>query len=117
MRDYAPKHIAFHNYGWLVDIVWAVYDAADISTRARATQSAPLSYVFHLVMDYRFSDSRLSALRADIAEVCSSIDSTWSDSWDITVLGNDTTLLYPVMSTQTGGDIYSVSIIFSRKNG
>ena len=113
--SYAPQHIPLDNYSWFVDTAWAVYDVAKRSGLNTGIALPPLSYVFHLVMNHRFPDSELALLRAGIARVCSSLDSNWSDNWDITVLGNDMTLLYPVTPAQTGCDMYSVSIVFSRK--
>lgn len=113
--SYAPQHVPLDNYSWFVDTAWAVYDVAERSGLNTGIALPPLSYVFHLVMNHRFPDSELALLRAGIARVCSSLDSNWSNDWDITVLGNDMTLLYPVTPAQTGCDMYSVSIVFSRK--
>lgn len=121
--SYAPRHIPLDNYSWFVDTAWVIHGAPVIDGAMQQLRldtditTSPLGYVFHLVMNHRFPNSELALLRAGIVRVCSSIDSTWSDSWDITVLGNDMTLLYPVTIDQVGCDIYSVSIIFSRKNG
>ena len=115
--NYAPRHVPPDNYSWFVDMAWiirGVTKQSGFNTDISASQ--PLGYAFHLVMNYRFPNSELALLRAGIVRVCSSLDTQWSDNWDITVLGNDMTLLYPVTSTQTGGSMYSVSIIFTRKN-
>lgn len=121
--SYAPRHIPLDNYSWFVDTAWVIYDATVIRGVTKQSglnidisASQPLGYAFHLVMNYRFPNSELALLRAGISRVCNSLDTQWSDNWDITVLGNDMTLLYPVTSTQTGGSMYSVSIIFTRKN-
>ena len=120
--SYAPRHIPLDNYSWFVDTAWVIYDATVIRGVTKQSglnidiSALPLGYVFHLVMNHRFPNSELALLRAGIVRVCSSIDSTWSDKWDITVLGNDMTLLYPVTVDQAGCDMYSVSIVFSRKD-
>lgn len=121
--SYAPRHVPLNNYSWFVDTAWIIHDATVIRGATKQSGlntdisvSQPLGYVFHLVMNHRFPNSELALLRAGIVRVCSSLDTQWSDTWDITVLGNDMTLLYPVASMQTGGSVYSVSIIFTRKN-
>ena len=120
--SYAPRHIPLDNYSWFVDTAWIIRGAPVIDGAMQQSRlitditSSPLGYVFHLVMNHCFPNSELALLRAGIVRVCSSIDSTWSDSWDITVLGNDMTLLYPVTVDQAGCDMYSVSIVFSRKD-
>lgn len=119
--SYAPRHIPLDNYSWFVDTAWIIHDATVIRGATKQSDlnvdiATPLGYVFHLVMDHRFPNSELTLLRAGISRVCNSINSTWSDKWDITVLGNDMTLLYPATVDQAGCDMYSVSIIFSRLN-
>lgn len=114
--SYAPQHVPLDNYSWFVDTAWVAYEATAQSGLNTDISTTPLSYVFHLVMHHRFPDSELALLRAGITRVCDSLDSNWSDDWDITVLGNDMTLLYPVTPAQTGCDMYSVSIIFSWKH-
>lgn len=120
--SYAPRHVPPDNYSWFVDTAWIIRGATVIDGVTKQSgfntdiPAPPLGYVFHLVMNHRFPNSELALLRAGIVRVCSSLDTQWSDTWDITVLGNDMTLLYPVASTQTGGSVYSVSIIFTRKN-
>ena len=120
--SYAPRHVPPDNYSWFVNTAWVIHDATVIRGATKQSglttdiSALPLGYVFHLVMDHRFPNSELALLRAGISRVCSSLDTQWSDKWDITVLGNDMTLLYPVTADDIGCDMYSVSIIFSRKN-
>lgn len=114
--SYAPRHIPLDNYSWFVDTAWVIHDATKQSGLNTDISAPPLGYVFHLVMNHRFPNSELALLRAGISRVCSSLDTQWFDKWDITVLGNDMTLLYPATVDQAGCDMYSVSIIFSRLN-
>lgn len=126
--SYAPRHVPLDNYSWFVDTAWVIHGATvihDATVIDGITKQSgfntdisapPLGYVFHLVMNHRFPNSELALLRAGISRVCSSLDTQWSNKWDITVLGNDMTLFYPVTVDQAGCDMYSVSIIFSRLN-
>lgn len=120
--SYAPRHIPLDNYSWFVDTAWVIHDATVIDGATQQSglntdiSAPPLGYAFHLVMNRRFPNSELALLRAGIVRICNSLDTQWSDKWDITVLGNDMTLLYPVTVDQAGCDMYSVSIVFSRKD-